>query len=275
MATSGFYQRPVTIEHAARLVKQASLLSLTGGFLTLTGGQLPFELMIDMRHVPELRRRRIYDEGVEFGSALTVAELLKVDMLLPVLRRALTRTLPRHLWEYLTLEDTLRARTHTLLREWLAALLALNASVEYHQFEAAEPRWEELERLNCIGDIELLTGLSIPVLCANQSFELAYIAPTPFDPAHVCAALLVSWYADNTVESARAAVCGASAAPALVVSLDCLHGEPLHHRNIARAVKAINGQFETDLIGSRFSLAQRQMMVKRCLGQALLACSRT
>jgi CO/xanthine dehydrogenase FAD-binding subunit len=272
MLDPGRYYRATSLRGAVELTRYANLAALAGGSFSISGVLRPLETIVDVQNVPELRRQEHTEFGVEFGTALTVQEVVANEYLSLKVRRALTRAVPRHQWACVTLGETLRGRHHPMLREWLAVLLALNACVERLEFDTDLSGWDDFARLSSTGllDNGFLMTLMIPELRPNQRLEVKYIAPTPDDPALVSAAALINWNEDGTVESARIVVCGASAEP-VVLTPSWLNNQLLYLGNIAKIVKDINQQIERDCSRSCLGLEQRHVMVKRCVGQALMA----
>ncbi len=274
MLDPGRYYRATSLRNAIMLMRRANLAALADGDLTLGGAVRPLNRLVDMYNVPEMRRQERTESGLVFGAALTLREVAATSDLLPELHRTLTRAVPRQMWDSLTLDETLRGRHHELLREWWAALLALNASVEWHELDGYEPCWEEFERLSYTGHLDngLIIALCIPALHPDQRLKVAYEAPAAGEPALVAAAALVTWNDDDTVESVRLAVCGASTEP-IVPLLDWLRGSRLHRHDIASVVEAISEQFALDRTRPGLYSDRRQVWLKRCVTQVLAAAS--
>jgi CO/xanthine dehydrogenase FAD-binding subunit len=270
MLDPGRYYRVSSLRAAVRLARLANLAALADGEYSLSGVLRPLETVVDMKSVPEMRRQTVTESGLVVGAEITLREFLEHDELLPAMRDALTRAVPRHLWGYLTLRETLNARHHPMLREWLAALMALNICVERLEFDAYEPRWDEVERLIYTGllDDGLITALLFPTPNPDQRLAIGYVAASSLDPACISAAVLVNWHEDHTViESARIVVCGASAEP-VILSPEWLIDQPFCVEMVNRVIDAINHQLEVGSSRPCLYWEQRQVMVERCVQQA-------
>ncbi len=268
MANPTTYYRPKTLTEAIELAAQPGVLPLAGGGLALRGLEPPYETMIDVQDVPELKRIEPDAEGISFGAALPLQSLLEWEGLSDVLRRALTRAIPLNLRDGISIGESLRFWQTPILREWITALLAHDAGVEYVTSDASLA-WD-----NMIGLIEqtqldqlFITALSLTPLRDGQVVGAASIARTPADAPIVNAAALLYVDADQRVGSEFVFVGGASAQPIQQVRLP-LNDNPLDEANIASAVKAVAPQVDPvgDYLGSaEYRREMARVVVQRAL----------
>ena len=113
----------------------------------------------------------------------------------------------------------------------------------------------------------ILTGVFLPNLHGREVLGAAYVARTPADEPIVNAATFVQLNAANRVDSAFAAISGASVAPVVTLYLDTLAGNPLDEANIASAVKSVAARVDpvSDFLGSADYRREMAMELARFL----------
>ncbi len=245
-------------------------MTLAGGALTvpaLSGG-----IVIDVQDVPELRRVEESAQGATFGAAVPLQTVLAWERLPAVLRRALTRAVPLNLRNGISLGESLRAWQTPMLREWIAALLALDAGIEYVNADAGTS-WDNPISLMEAGRLgqDFVTAVYLPALSEGQAVGAAQVARTPADAPVVNAAALVYVDADGWVGSEFVFVGGASQTPFTQVRLATLIDNPLDEANIASAVKAVAPQVDP-VSDYRGSAEYRREMARVTVQRALMEC---
>ena len=272
MAKPSTYYRPKTLAEAVQLAAQPDAITLAGGALTLRGLSLPYDTVIDVQDVPELRLNDQSAGGATFGSALPLQMLLDWRSLPSVLRCALTRAIPLNLRDNISVGETLRCWQTPILREWITGLLAYDAGIEYVNANS-ERVWDSMIGFMERGQLDqhFITAINLPALSDGQGFAAAYVARTSADTPIVNAAALVYIDADHRVESEFIFIGGASLQPITQVRLSTLITNPLDEANIASAVKAVAPQ--VDPVGDTLGSAEyRREMARVVVQRALLEC---
>jgi carbon-monoxide dehydrogenase medium subunit len=273
MSNPKTYRRPTTLEEALSLAAETNTLALAGGALLFGRQTLPFETVVDLQAIPALRQITAEENGVEIGAAVTLQELVDSDRVIPFLKQSLVRALPFNLRNGASVGESLMLEQPP--REWLAALVALDVGVT-RLLPTGESITDGIASL-IDGSAEhtlregIPTGLFVPALHPREAVGAAYVARTPADEPIVNAAVFVQVDARHQVDSAFAAICGASVEPVISLYLDTLAGNPLDEANIASAVKGIAPRVEPvgDYLGSA---DYRREMARVTVQRALLDC---
>jgi carbon-monoxide dehydrogenase medium subunit len=278
MTTPKAYHRPTTLNEALSLLTNADAIAVAGGALLFGRQTLPYEEVIDLQGVAELRQITPDANGVTLGAAVPLQTLVDSEAIPTLLKTALTRALPLNLRNGATVGESLLLVQPP--REWLAALVAYDAAVT-----RALPSGEHLtDSLISLMDGSsdhasrngIITGVFLPTLHQREAVGAAFVARTPADEAIVNAAAFVQLDASGRVDSAFAAICGASAEPVISIYLDTLAGNPLDEANIASAVKAIAPRVNPvgDYLGSAdYRREMARVTVQRALLDARAAVS--
>lgn len=272
MATPTTYYRPKTLEDAYERSQQPGAIALAGGALTLGTLDLPYETVIDVQDVPELRAIDMGEGGASFGAACTLQQVLEWERLPNAIRRALTRAVPLNIRSGTSILESLRPPYNPMLRDWLAAIAAHDIGVRH--FAPGEERWTNFSTMIIEPDAyqqDFLVGIHIPAIPAGEALGSAFVARTPADNAIVNAATYVYLNEGRRVESVFTAICGASREPVVMLTLDTLIGSPFDEANIASAVKIVPTRVEPvgDYLGSA---EYRREMARVVVQRALLDC---
>jgi CO/xanthine dehydrogenase FAD-binding subunit len=273
MTTPTQYDRPRSLSEALALAAQPGTLAIAGGALTFSQLTLPYEHIVDLQDVPELKTVETTPTGLRIGGAVTLGALVARDDLPAALKASLTRTLSPNVLNGATVGESLLQRTHPLLVEWFAALIALGAAAESanpqhggglrerHLLLTASPKLEQ----------EIITALLLPSFGPQVALGAAHVARTPADAAIVCAAVCVHFDDAGHVSSAMAALGGVSASPVDGHVLGSLSGWPLNAKTAQAAAEEIAAHLNPpdDYLGSS---EYRQAMAAVCLARALEAC---
>lgn len=187
----------------------------------------------------------------------------------PLLRHALTGTIS---WQ--TRNETLvgRAlRTSLVAPQWVAALLALGATVTAER-EAGpqEVPLEALLRREVQGQV---TALHVPVGNTHRRWGEAHVARTPADEP-IVAAVAVVWLQDGAVKDARVALTGVWPEPVRLAEAPArLVGGPLDDASIRAVAQAVEQEVAPsgDFLGSE---EYRRAMAGVLTRRALEACLR-
>ncbi len=186
----------------------------------------------------------------------------------PLLRRALTGVHSWQLRTQTTVSRTLRA--FLLMPPWIAALLALGASVQLEQGDrASEVPLDRLGRETSSGDI---AALHIPLPDSACRWGQAQVARTPADEPIVAAFAWVR-LSGGVIEAARVALTGVwPEGVRLATPEDALVGEPLTVEQIRALAARIRDRVEPvgDYRGSeRYRRAMADAMSRRALKACL------
>jgi CO/xanthine dehydrogenase FAD-binding subunit len=272
MANPTAYHRPKTLAEALKLAEQPGAIPLAGGGLALGSLTPPYETIIDVQDVPEMRRVEPHANGATFGAAVSLETVLEWSELPDAFRRALMRTIPLNLRDNISIGESLRLWQTPILREWITALLAHDAGIESVGADG-ELVWGNMIELLAGDQLEqtFITALNLPLLREGHTLGAAYVARTPADAPIVNAATFIYVDAARRVESEFVFVGGASEPPIMQVSLETLVGNPLDEANIASAVKAVAPQ--VDPVGDYLGSAEyRREMARVVVQRALLEC---
>lgn len=274
MSNPKTYCRPTSLEEALTLAAEPGAIALAGGALLFGRQELPFETVIDLQNIAALRQITAEENGVSLGAAVTLQELVESDLVILFLKQSLQRALPLNQRNGASIGESLLLQAPP--REWLAALVALDVGVT-RLLPGGESVTDGIASL-IDGSAEhalregILTGLFVPALHPREAVGAAYVARTPADEPLVNAAAFVQLDADNRVDSAFAAICGASVEPVISLYLDTLAGNPLDEANIASAVKAIAPRVQPvgDYLGSAdYRREMARVTVQRALQDCL------
>ena len=273
MALPTEYNRPATLDDALRAAGQPGSIALAGGALTFTGVLLPYERVIDLQDVPELKILEASPDHLRVGGAVTLAALLDAPGLPLVLKRALTRSLNPNLRNNTSVGESLCAPSPP--REWLTALLALGAVVDHRP--GADPLQEPLEDfLAALWESGepyrgVVVNVDIPLPGKRGALGAAHVARTPADPPIIDAAVSVTLGDDGLVSAAMAAIGGASAEPVMVLGLLNLVGARLDEDTITQVAKPIASLVQP-VADYKGSADYRREMARVCVRRALLDC---
>lgn len=274
MTTPTQYYRPRSLAEALALAAQPGALAMAGGALTFGHLLLPYETVIDLQDVPELKTVTADDAGLRVGAALPLSDVLARPDLPAALQESLTRVLSPNVLNGASVGESLRSRANPLLREWLAALVALGAAVE-----TVDPYGGSLHRerrLLLTADQrlehEVITALVLPPLGPRMALGASQVSRTPADAPIVNAAACVQFDEAGKVASAMAALGGVSAAPVDGFVLGSLSGWPLNHETAQAAAEQIAAHL-TPPDDYHGSAEYRKAMAAVCLMRALEACS--
>ena len=185
----------------------------------------------------------------------------------PMVRRALTGV---HSWQVrneTSVDRTLRASQ--LMPQWIAALLALGATVTLEGEDGSvDVPLNALAKRDVKGEV---TALHIPILAANTVWGEAHVARTPSDDP-IVAAFAVLTMSGGAVETARLVLTGVwPEVVRLSEAGDALIGESLSGDRIADVAAAVEDEVEPvgDYLGSE---AYRRAMASVLAWRALEAC---
>lgn len=196
-----------------------------------------------------------------FDAGARLATVLVWEGLPFVLRRALTRAVPRDLLEHVTFIDSLRSEDPRL-REWQVGLLALDIGVDLRD-----------ARDNLIGlfSQSALRTAAITRLCVHgvgprQGLGAAFRAPTPTAPPIVCAAAYVYFTEAGLIDSEFVFIAGPSEVPIAQLPLAILRGTPLDNEHVERAIESSSAQLAA--LGHQLSTVVLKEALAECLKSA-------
>jgi CO/xanthine dehydrogenase FAD-binding subunit len=270
------YHRPKTIDDTLRLLSQPDSIVLARGGLTLNTLDLPHESIIDIQDIEALKRIRAIDGGFEIGGAVTLSQVAELPGLDPVIRRALIRAIPLNVRNQISIAESLLSPTNEMLREWIAGLSALDIYTDWYRIRG-QPISLYAHELFRTEPVKLTREGIMHHLVLHQSSEgrsllgSSTIARTPSDIAIVNAAVYIRLDAEATPDIAFAAVCGASAAPVMLISLPVDPSLPFAEADLSLLAASVGAQVEpvSDWHGST---DYRREMAVVCVRRALEEC---
>jgi CO/xanthine dehydrogenase FAD-binding subunit len=282
MVNPKHYYRPKTLAEALERAAQLGSIALAGGALAFQGLTLSYETVVDLQDIEEINTIEVRDDGLHIGGAVLLQTVIESPHVSEALKWALKRTVPPNICNNTSVGETLMVTDSAALplREWLAALCVLGATIEYagHAESGQYSLWSE----SLSEFVHMIHGHHHPfegVICRLQISNLperaaigtAYVSRTPADAPIVNAAAIIHLSEDGHIINADAAVCGASKLPILLLDLKSLNGKPLNESSIADAVKSIPVQVnpEGDYLGSA---DYRREMARVCVRRALEMC---
>lgn len=212
MRNPAVYYRPQTVAEVVSLLSQPHVdaVLLSGGALRLaTTADPDYEAVIDLQSVEGLDViYRAEDGAIFLGACATLQAVAAHEVAPPLLRRALTRSLPWNRRNGITVGEAVEFCD--ALPEWTAALLAFGAEVVFVAAEerriplalvAQTPEQPKLPRKG------LSTGVWLAPPAPLRVWGEAHVARTPADEAIVGVATVLD-VADGVVRQGRLALCG-------------------------------------------------------------------
>ena len=167
--------------------------ALAGGALAFGQMSIPYEHIVDLQDVAELKSVEAGDTGLRIGAAVSLSALLEREDVPAALKASLSRCISPNILNGASVGESLVLRNHPLLREWFAALIALGAAAETidpqrgpghrerHLLLTANPRLEH----------EVIAALLLPPFGPHIGLGAANVARTPADAPIVNAAACV------------------------------------------------------------------------------------
>ncbi len=267
------YHRPKTLDEAIQLAKQPGALAIAGGALSFGALGLSYETIVDLQDIAEIKQIERVEDSVSIGGAVTLQQVVESADVPDVLKSALTRTLPLNTRNGASVAGSLTVKDPP--PEWFAALVAWDVGVE-QMLPTGERVIDGIASLlegtsQHRLDSGIMTRLDVPALGEREAIGTAFVARTPADIPIVNAAVYVMLDAEANVESAFAAICGASAGLIVNLSLETLYGNPLNEGNIASATKWVMTHVDP-IADYRGSVEYRREMARVTVQRALLEC---
>lgn len=181
--------------------------------------------------------------GPLFDASAPLTAVLSWPALPAVLRRALTRAVPRETLAALTFGESVRAWRDPALREWIVALLALDVGVGIGGTDGYNDSMIGLLAHDELDEVEV-SRFFVGAIEAGQGFGASYRAETPEAPASVCAAAFVYREAKGSLEADFIFLAGATSEPVVQVELAWVEGRPFDEKHIEHALGALGAQVE-------------------------------
>lgn len=264
------YDRPRTLDAALALASSAEL-ALAGGAFTLTQVLLPYDHVIDMQDVPELKPIEQRGDALFLGGAVTLQAVIESPLVPVAFKRAIERVIPLNMRNGASVGESVLALREPMLREWLAALVACGAQVELAAPSGIRSSMSILEAAQTNLPRAIIVGVSIPLAREREAVGAAFVGRTPADQPIVNAAARVRLNEGGQVTEATAALCGASPEPVIRLALTALLDNPLSESSIASGMSTIASAVNPvgDYLGSA---DYRREMARVMVQRALLDC---
>ncbi len=282
MANPKIYYRPATLVEAIERAAHPGGIALAGGALAFGALNLPYETVVDLQDIEEIQQIEVIDDVLRVGGAVKLAQVVESPIVPTELKASLTRAIPPNLRNNTSMGETLMVVNSSalMLREWLAMLRVMGASVEYAGLESREPSTLSEQPLQDFVQFTyeragrfqgLIAYVRVPLLAKHSALGSAYISRTPADAPIINAAALVTLRDNGMIAYAGAVVSGASASPIHFLDLKSLDGAALNETSIAQAAKGVLVQVNPvgDYLGS---VDYRREMARVCVRRALTDC---
>jgi aerobic carbon-monoxide dehydrogenase medium subunit len=272
MTTPSNYYRPQTLKDAILKAQLPNTITLAGGALTFGTVTVPYQHVVDIQDLDDLRRITIKDDFLLIGGAVTLQTLVDDNNPPRILRQSITRTLPPNIRNGASVGESL-VTTLTPLPEWLAALSALGTTVNHISDGQAQtmPIMQFIEAVHN-GDYDgFVTQIEVNLPAANSALGASFVSRTPADRSIINAAAFVTVDDQNTVTTATVVIGGASTAPLIEIELSNLVGNPLDEQNIQHATTPL-AALVNPVADYKGSIEYRREMASVCGKRALLDC---
>jgi aerobic carbon-monoxide dehydrogenase medium subunit len=267
MITPISYHRPASLTEALQLAQEPGAIALAGGAATFGSLDLPYQTIIDLQAIPDLKRIEAVESNIYFGAACSLQQIVETAELPEAVRRSLTRAIPLNHRHGTSIGESLLQVSR--FPEWLAVLVAHDAGVEFLDFKGkslVSAVSELLENDDPFAG-KIITGLHISLLGHGEALGAAHIARTPADSPILCGAAFVQLEGD-TVEMAYAALGGGIPQAAQRLHLLALEGQPLSDEAIRTAVESVADQLDPTsdyLAGADYRRAMIPVVLRRAL----------
>ncbi len=271
------YYRPKTIEEAIERAAHPGSIALAGGAMMLGGTLLPYETIVDLQNLVELKKIEHDDNNLSIGGSVNLQQVVESDIVPDVLKHSITRTIAPNIRNGASIGESLTVPDPP--PELLAVLVVFGAKVEHagnlgsapesHFWEQPVEEFEQYLHLHGHPYQGIIKAVHIPLPDEQTTFGTAHVARTPADIAIVNAAVRVSTGGEGNVKEAVAALNGASELPVIQLKIDGLIGKPLDESHIANVVKSVRVK---PLVDYRGSSQYRREMIHVVLRRALTEC---
>ncbi len=280
MTNPKHYYRPKTLAEAIAHAARPGSIALSGGALTLRGLSIPYETVVDLQDVAELKTVERTENTLLLGGALPLQAAFEQADLPAALRAALTRALTPHFRQGTSIGESLTHRHPP--REWIAGLIALGASMQHAgRLDALdetefwnEPLDEFVRFHHNHGQPYqgIVKALHIPLPDNHTAVQSAQVARSPADAPIVNVAVCVMTNRDGEVQQAVAGFGGMSDFPVIRVDLMTLIGKVLSQKTIDETAAMIDGQLNHPPGDYKGSSMYRREMAFVLVKRALTAC---
>ncbi len=266
MAQPSHYFRPNTLEEALQFVGKPKHIALVGGAFAFAGLDIPYENIVDLQNIEELKGIQQHGETVRIGSGTSLQTVVDSEHLPDELKESITRSITLNHRNGASVLETLLLPLS--IPEWITVLCALDAQVE---IQLADGERQSLPLATALGNqIGIMTHITLPILSNNEAISMAHVARTPASIPLISTAVYVKATTENKIGTARASLYGASQDHYLLLPL-AIGGYPLDAASIEGAVELVST--EVDPIGDYLGSAEyRREMAAVCVKRALMQC---
>lgn len=266
MAQPSYYFRPSTIQEALQLIGKSGQITLSGGAFAFAELDLPYETVIDLQQIAELKTIERQNKSLVIGSGANLQSVVDSELVPSILKKSITRSIgPNHRNGSSVLETLLFPLA---IPEWTATLYAMEAQATVIQANGEQITVPLIEGIDSQQGIA--TSITVPILDANEAISAAYVARTPASVPIVTATVYIKATTENKIATARAAIYGSCQDPYILLPL-AIGGYPLDSTSIEGAAELVST--ETDPIGDYLgSVEYRREMAGVCVKRALMQC---
>jgi CO/xanthine dehydrogenase FAD-binding subunit len=273
MTNPKHYYRPKTLADALEQASKPGSIALAGGALTFGGLELPYETVVDLQDLTDLRQISQDEDGLHLGGTATLQSVVESDLVPEVVRRSLTRAIPLNLRNGASVGESLMLKTPPA--EWLSVLMALDAGIEQFLWNGERVTDGIASMVSGASKQQfgqgIITRVFLPRLREREALGAAFVARTPADQPIVNAAAFVRLDTSGKVETAFVALGGVSAQPVVNFHIASLQGGPLNAASITDAAQWVQSQVRP--VGDyRGSAEYRAEMARLTVQRALMEC---
>ena len=185
------YYRPATLDEALKYAASPHSIAISGGALTFVGVTLPYEIVVDLQDIVDLKGLQASDDKLYIGGGVFLQEVVDSDLTPFALKKAITRAVSLNHRNGASVGESILARNPPV--EWLTALVALRTTVE-HATESgvqAHPLLDVILNQKKFRKQGIITEIHVAILGENDALGLAHVARTPTGEPIINAACVV------------------------------------------------------------------------------------
>jgi CO/xanthine dehydrogenase FAD-binding subunit len=185
------YYRPATLDEALKYAASPYSIAISGGALTFVGVTLPYEIVVDLQDIVDLKGLQASDDKLYIGGGVSLQEVVDSDLSPARLKTAITRAVTLNHRNGASVGESMLAPNPPI--EWLTALVALRTTVE-HATESgvqAHPLLDVILNQKNFRKQGIITEIHVATLGDNDALGLAHVARTPAGEPIINAACVV------------------------------------------------------------------------------------
>lgn len=266
MAQPSHYFRPETLQEALQLIGKPGQIALSGGAFAFAGLDIPYETVIDLQQIAELKTIEQQGTALMIGSGASLQSVVDSDHIPSILKESICRNIGLNHRNGASVLETLLFPLSA--PEWLTTLYAMEATITIRQINGEAITVPIMDGFDT--QTGIATHITIPMLADNEAICAAHVARTPASTPIVTATVYVKATEDNKIATARAAIYGSSQDPYTLLPL-AIGGYPLDSASIVGVGELVSTEADPvdDYLGSA---EYRREMAGVCVKRALMRC---